>query len=138
MSYWVCRISSSFCADFFIISLFYHFIILEVNISYFSSNFGVKLVMASNGRVVTADKVLPAGPQPAPMMETTIITLMHLGLHSEKMELEVLYVLFPSSFTYCFIIWSTGMNIWPTKMEWHKPLILYIFMYCLNLGAVCM
>ncbi|XP_047965261.1 serine/threonine-protein kinase ATM [Salvia hispanica] len=57
------------------------------------SNFGVKLVMASNGRVVTADKVLPAGPQPAPMMETTIITLMHLGLHSEKMELEAIFMM---------------------------------------------
>lgn len=46
--------------------------------------------MASKERVVKAERVLPAGPQPAPMMETTIITLMHIVLHSEKMELEVL------------------------------------------------
>lgn len=51
--------------------------------------------MASKERVVKADRVLSAGPQPAPMMETTLITLMHLVLHSEKVELEVLTILLP-------------------------------------------
>lgn len=49
----------------------------------------MKLVMASKERVVKAERVLRAGPQPAPVMETTLITLMHLVLHSEKVELEV-------------------------------------------------
>lgn len=53
-----------------------------------SSNFGVKLV-SSKDRHVSAAEVLKAGPCPPQKMETTIITLMHLALHSEKMELEV-------------------------------------------------
>lgn len=53
-----------------------------------SSNFGVKLV-SSKERHVTAAEVLKAGPCPPQKMETTIITLMHLALNSEKMELEV-------------------------------------------------
>lgn len=68
-----------------------------VNTSYFSSNFGVKLVMASKERIVKAERVLPAGPQAAPMMETTLITLMHIVIHSEKIELEVLIIPFPAN-----------------------------------------
>lgn len=53
-----------------------------------SSNFGAKLV-SSKERLVTAAEVLKAGPYPPQKMETIIVTLMHLALHSEKMELEV-------------------------------------------------
>lgn len=53
-----------------------------------SSNFGVKLV-SSKERLVTAAEVIKAGPYAPQKMETIIITLMHLALHSEKMELEV-------------------------------------------------
>ena len=55
-----------------------------------SSNFGIKLVMSLKGKLVTAKEVLDAGPQPHSTMETIIITLMHLAMYSEKMELEVL------------------------------------------------
>ncbi|XP_019197259.1 PREDICTED: serine/threonine-protein kinase ATM isoform X3 [Ipomoea nil] len=54
------------------------------------SNFGVKLVICSRERLVTANDVLAAGPQPHQILETTIITLMHLVLQSEKIELEYL------------------------------------------------
>lgn len=49
----------------------------------------MKLVVSSKGKIVTAKEVLAAGPHPRPLMETIIITLMHLALHSEKLELEV-------------------------------------------------
>ena len=47
------------------------------------------MVVYSKGKVVTGNEVLGAGPQPQPLMETVLITLMHLALHSEKIELEV-------------------------------------------------
>lgn len=58
--------------------------------------------MSSKEKVVKAEAVLAAGPQPSPIMETTLITLMHLVLHSEKIELEVL--LFPTSRHYLPIL----------------------------------
>ncbi|KAL8457793.1 hypothetical protein ACS0TY_035608 [Phlomoides rotata] len=57
------------------------------------SNFGVKLVMSTKEKVVKADAVLAAGPQPSPMMESSLITLMHLVLHSEKIELEAVFMM---------------------------------------------
>lgn len=36
-----------------------------------------------------AKEVLAAGPQPHTILETTIVTLANLALHSEKIELEV-------------------------------------------------
>ncbi|PIN15510.1 Non-specific serine/threonine protein kinase [Handroanthus impetiginosus] len=57
------------------------------------SNFGVKLVASSREKVVRAEEVLAAGPQPSPIMETTIITLMHLAVHSEKIELEAVFMI---------------------------------------------
>ncbi|CAL5444633.1 unnamed protein product [Camellia sinensis] len=57
------------------------------------SNFGVKLVVSSKDKVVTAEEVLAAGPQPRPTMETIIITLMHLALCSEKIELEAVFMM---------------------------------------------
>ncbi|XP_017218492.1 serine/threonine-protein kinase ATM [Daucus carota subsp. sativus] len=56
------------------------------------SNFGVKLV-SSKERLVTAAEVIKAGPYAPQKMETIIITLMHLALHSEKMELEAVFIM---------------------------------------------
>ncbi|KAL7604913.1 hypothetical protein Lser_V15G17923 [Lactuca serriola] len=39
-------------------------------------------------KVVKANEVLVAGHQPRPIMETIIVTLLYLALHSEKIELE--------------------------------------------------
>ncbi|CAI9285016.1 unnamed protein product [Lactuca saligna] len=39
-------------------------------------------------KVVKANEVLAAGHQPRPIMETIIVTLLYLALHSEKIELE--------------------------------------------------
>ncbi|CAL5362027.1 unnamed protein product [Camellia sinensis] len=66
---------------------------LHLNSNPKSSNFGVKLVASSKDKVVTAEEVLAAGPQPRPTMETIIITLMHLALCSEKIELEAVFMM---------------------------------------------
>ncbi|KAL6583807.1 hypothetical protein OROMI_003096 [Orobanche minor] len=57
------------------------------------SNFNVKLVVSSREKVVSAKEVLAAGPQSSPIMETVIITLMHLVLHSEKIELQAVFMM---------------------------------------------
>lgn len=57
------------------------------------SNFGVMLVVSSKEKLVTASEVLASGPQPQPTMETVIITLMHLALQSEKIELEAVFMI---------------------------------------------
>ncbi|XVE54961.1 hypothetical protein DITRI_Ditri03aG0123000 [Diplodiscus trichospermus] len=59
----------------------------------FSSNFGVALVFYSKEKLVTAREVLATGPQPRPKVETVIITLMQLALHSEKIELEAVFMM---------------------------------------------
>jgi len=46
-------------------------------------------VVYSKVKTINAKEVLAAGPQPQPIMETVLITLMHVALHSEKVELEV-------------------------------------------------
>ncbi|KAL0318431.1 UNVERIFIED_CONTAM: Serine/threonine-protein kinase ATM, partial [Sesamum angustifolium] len=53
----------------------------------------MKLVVSSREKVVSAEEVLAAGPQPSPIMETAIITLMHLVLHSEKIELQAVFMI---------------------------------------------
>ncbi|MED6180994.1 hypothetical protein PIB30_015217 [Stylosanthes scabra] len=58
-----------------------------------NSNFGVHLIVYSKAKVVTANEVLGAGPQPHPLMETVLITLMHLALHSDKIELEAVFMI---------------------------------------------
>lgn len=50
-------------------------------------------MLYSKEKLVAAKEVLVGGPQPRPKIETVIITLMHLALHSEKIELEVLVLL---------------------------------------------
>ncbi|CAN1347706.1 Serine/threonine-protein kinase ATM [Linum perenne] len=57
------------------------------------SNFGVIIVLPLKGKFVTAKQVVSAGPQPLPAMETVIITLMHLALHSEKVESKAVFIL---------------------------------------------
>ncbi|XP_050221682.1 serine/threonine-protein kinase ATM isoform X2 [Mercurialis annua] len=57
------------------------------------SNFGVMLVLHSNGKLVTAKEVLAAGPQPHTTMETVIVTLMQLAFRSEKIELEAIFMI---------------------------------------------
>ncbi|KAK7354055.1 hypothetical protein VNO80_19511 [Phaseolus coccineus] len=56
-------------------------------------NFGVQMVVYSKEKVIHAKEVLAAGPQPQPIMETVVITLMHLALHSEKIELEAVFMI---------------------------------------------
>lgn len=56
-----------------------------------SLNFGVPLVVYSKGKVINAKEVVATLPQPQPKLETVLITLMHLALHSDKVELEVNY-----------------------------------------------
>ncbi|KAH7550461.1 hypothetical protein JRO89_XS13G0195400 [Xanthoceras sorbifolium] len=57
------------------------------------SNFGVVLVVSLKEKLVTAREALAAGPQPRPKMETIVITLMHLALHSEKIELQAVFMI---------------------------------------------
>ncbi|KAH9720220.1 serine/threonine-protein kinase ATM [Citrus sinensis] len=57
------------------------------------SNFGVVLVVCSNEKLVTAKEALASGPQSRPKMETIIITLMHLALQSESVELEAVFMM---------------------------------------------
>ncbi|XP_022767135.1 serine/threonine-protein kinase ATM isoform X5 [Durio zibethinus] len=57
------------------------------------SNFGMELVYYSKEKLVTAREVLAAGPQPRSKVETVIITLMQLALHSEKIELEAVFMM---------------------------------------------
>ncbi|GFZ03748.1 serine/threonine-kinase ATM-like protein [Actinidia rufa] len=66
---------------------------LRACLSRADSNFGARLVVSLKGKVVTAKEVLAAGPQPRPTMETIIITLAHLALFSEKIELEAVFMM---------------------------------------------
>lgn len=98
------RIFGGFDSNFTILSLFFNnsCIFFFVSLLQYllavlhSSNFGVAMVVPLKGKVVTSKEVLAAGPQPRPVMETAIVTLMHLALHSEKIEFEV-FILLPWS-----------------------------------------
>ncbi|KAI3684521.1 hypothetical protein L6452_33745 [Arctium lappa] len=57
------------------------------------SNFSLKLVVLFKDNLVKAKEVLAAGHQPRPLMETIIVTLTHLALHSEKIELEAVFMI---------------------------------------------
>ncbi|XP_008453086.1 serine/threonine-protein kinase ATM isoform X2 [Cucumis melo] len=57
------------------------------------SSFGVPLVLCSKQKVVTAKEVLDAGLELGPTMETIIVTVGHLALHSDAMELEAVFML---------------------------------------------
>ncbi|KAJ0106487.1 hypothetical protein Patl1_18038 [Pistacia atlantica] len=57
------------------------------------NNFGAILVVRSKEKLVTAKEALAAGPQPRPRMETIIISLMYLALHSDRIELEAVFMM---------------------------------------------
>lgn len=54
-----------------------------------SSNFGAQLVTCSRQNLRTAQDVLAAGLPPITTMETIVVTLIHIALYSDKIELEV-------------------------------------------------
>uniref|UniRef100_A0A7N0V2B4 Uncharacterized protein n=1 Tax=Kalanchoe fedtschenkoi TaxID=63787 RepID=A0A7N0V2B4_KALFE len=56
------------------------------------ANFGAKLVICSRENVVTAKEVLASGPQPRTTVETNVVTLVHIALYSEKVELEAVFM----------------------------------------------
>lgn len=78
----------------FYINIKYFYLLTSICACYSSSNFGVLLVFPSKEKLVAASEVVAVGPQPRPTMETVIITLMHLALHSEKIEFEVYMLTF--------------------------------------------
>ncbi|RWW76334.1 hypothetical protein BHE74_00015584 [Ensete ventricosum] len=55
-------------------------------------NFGFKMVRASKDLTIKAEDIVAAGLQPALAVETALITLAHLALASEEVEIEVLAV----------------------------------------------
>ncbi|KAJ0047583.1 hypothetical protein Pint_15443 [Pistacia integerrima] len=57
------------------------------------NNFGAVLVVCSKEKLVTAKEALAAGPLPRPRMETIIISLMYLALHSDRIELEAVFMM---------------------------------------------
>uniref|UniRef100_J3KVN7 Serine/threonine-protein kinase ATM n=1 Tax=Oryza brachyantha TaxID=4533 RepID=J3KVN7_ORYBR len=57
------------------------------------SNIGVKMVQFSNENPVKAREVLAIGPQPVPIIETALITLAHLSLQSEDVEVECIFMI---------------------------------------------
>lgn len=56
---------------------------------WFSSNFGVEMVRFSNEKIIKAKEVIVVGSQPQTYIETALITLGHLALFSEDVEVEV-------------------------------------------------
>ncbi|KAK9119710.1 hypothetical protein Scep_017803 [Stephania cephalantha] len=57
------------------------------------SNFGVTLVMQSREKIVTASEVLAIDPPARQVMETIIVTLGHVAFHSEKKEVEAIFMM---------------------------------------------
>ena len=51
-------------------------------------------MVSSKEKLVTAREVLAAGPQPQPTLVTVILTLMHMAIYSEEVDLEVYVVHF--------------------------------------------
>jgi ataxia telangiectasia mutated family protein len=47
------------------------------------------MVQFSNKIPVKSKEVLAVGPQSVPVIETVLITLAHLSVHSEEVEVEV-------------------------------------------------
>ncbi|XP_024973398.1 serine/threonine-protein kinase ATM isoform X4 [Cynara cardunculus var. scolymus] len=91
------------------------------------SNFSVKLVVLFKDKLVKAKEVLAAGHQPRPLMETIIVTLAHLALHSEKIELEAVFMI-------CVIaaIDSSQRYYFSTLVLMGKR--LYIYFNCFTTG----
>ncbi|CAL4957640.1 unnamed protein product [Urochloa decumbens] len=57
------------------------------------STIGAKMVAFSINSPVTAREVLAAGPQSIPVIETALITLAHLSVHSEDVEVECVFMI---------------------------------------------
>ncbi|XP_072965614.1 serine/threonine-protein kinase ATM isoform X2 [Typha angustifolia] len=57
------------------------------------SNFGVEMVRFSREKSIKAGEVLSAGHQSELLMETALITLAHLALHSEDIEVESVFMM---------------------------------------------
>ncbi|KAJ3700717.1 hypothetical protein LUZ61_004422 [Rhynchospora tenuis] len=57
-----------------------------------SSNFGVEMVRFSNEKIIKAKEVIP-GSQPEMYVETALITLGHLALFSEDVEVECVFMM---------------------------------------------
>ena len=51
-------------------------------------------MVSSKEKLGTAREVLGAGPQPQPTLVTVFITLMHVAIYSEEVELEVYGIAF--------------------------------------------
>lgn len=47
------------------------------------------MVRFSKEKLVKSREILAAGPQSATVLETALVTLAHLALHSEAIEVEV-------------------------------------------------
>ncbi|GJN06078.1 hypothetical protein PR202_ga23765 [Eleusine coracana subsp. coracana] len=60
---------------------------------FISSNVGVKLVKYSNSSPVKAREVLAVGSQPVLGIETALVTLAHLAVHSEDAEVECVFMI---------------------------------------------
>ncbi|KAJ1684822.1 hypothetical protein LUZ63_016212 [Rhynchospora breviuscula] len=58
-----------------------------------SSNFGVEMVRFSNEKIIKAKEVMIAGSQPEMYVETALITLGHLALFSEDIEVECVFMM---------------------------------------------
>lgn len=56
-------------------------------------NFGFKMVMTSKGKLVKAAEVAASGPRSVLAMETALITLAHLALCSEVVEVEAVFMI---------------------------------------------
>ncbi|KAL6847730.1 hypothetical protein ACP4OV_021858 [Aristida adscensionis] len=57
------------------------------------SNIGAKMVKFSNDTPVKAKEVLAVGPQSVLVVETALITLAHLSVHSEDVEVECVFMI---------------------------------------------
>ncbi|KAF6991028.1 hypothetical protein CFC21_008158 [Triticum aestivum] len=57
------------------------------------SNIGVKMVQFSSEIPVKSREVLAIGPQSVPVIETVLITLAHLSVHSEEVEFECAFMI---------------------------------------------
>ncbi|WVZ71910.1 LOW QUALITY PROTEIN: hypothetical protein U9M48_020441, partial [Paspalum notatum var. saurae] len=57
------------------------------------STFGAKMVKFSNSSPVIAKEVFAVGPQSVPVIETALITLAHLSVHSEDVEVECVFMI---------------------------------------------
>nr|CAB3476606.1 unnamed protein product [Digitaria exilis] len=67
--------------------------LMEIGKRKIRSTIGAKMVAFSINSPVTAREVLAVGPQPVPVIETALITLAHLSVHSEDVEVECVFMI---------------------------------------------